>query len=180
MGINGKDKQDVFDEYFDSKNAVIIDGVDVSGCNFRLVKNGEQMCECCHATGFGVICACEMWKDCPYKQLQRLKAENEQLKSDIETRVMCIQCQRENENYKLKAENEELKKRVKEIGEKMSFLNADRCADIMRYKQALEEVREITKKYYLSDKKLLATGIMINPYNAIIEIQNKINEVQNE
>lgn len=46
--------------------------------------------------------------------------------------------------------------------------------------QALEEIREITKKYYLSDKKLLATGIMINPYNAIIEIQDKINEVMKD
>lgn len=58
------------------------------------------------------------------------------------------------------------------------------CPDVQRlkeeneqYKQALEEVREITKKYYLPDKKILAIGIEINPYGAIIEIQDKINEV---
>lgn len=37
---------------------IIIDGVDVAGCNFRLEREEKQKCECCHATGFSVICDC--------------------------------------------------------------------------------------------------------------------------
>lgn len=55
----------------------VIDGVDVSECDFLLMRNDNPKCECCHATGFGVICDCEMWKTCYYKQLQRLKEEKD-------------------------------------------------------------------------------------------------------
>ena len=43
---------------------IIIDGVDVSGCNFTLERDGKMKCECTHATGFGVICDCKSWKTC--------------------------------------------------------------------------------------------------------------------
>ena len=50
---------------------IIIDNCDVSGCNFLLKREDKILCECCHATGFGVICECEKWKTCYYKQLKR-------------------------------------------------------------------------------------------------------------
>lgn len=75
------------------------------------------------------------------------------------------------ENERLKSENHALRQCIKDI-------NIVRLSEkYEQYKKALEEVREITEKYYLSDKKLLATGIEINPYGAIIDIQDKINEV---
>lgn len=59
---------------------IIIDGVDVSGCNFTLERDGKIKCECTHATGFGVICDCESWKTCDYKNYKRKEQECERLK----------------------------------------------------------------------------------------------------
>lgn len=99
---------------------IIIDGVDVSGCNFRLEREEKQKCECCHATGFGVICDCENWHNCNYKQLQRAKAEIEELKKQVKNNetayhtelgtynMECGNLLEENKN--LIAENERLKK----------------------------------------------------------------------
>ena len=84
------------------------------------------------------------------------------------------------EEKRLEAENDGLKSQLDfEIMNKETLVyNCEKFQEgNIKLKQALEEVREITKKYYLSDKKLLATGIEINPYGAIIEIQEKINEV---
>lgn len=59
---------------------IIIDGVNVAGCNFRLEREDKQKCECTHATGFGVICDCENWHNCYFKQLKRLEQERDELK----------------------------------------------------------------------------------------------------
>ena len=58
----------------------MIDGVDVSGCNFRLERDNQQKCECTHATGFGVICDCDKWQNCYFKQLARKTQECERMK----------------------------------------------------------------------------------------------------
>ena len=63
-----------------NREQIIINDIDVSECNFRLERNGKQKCECCHATGFGVICDCEKWQNCYFKQLKRLEEENKELK----------------------------------------------------------------------------------------------------
>ena len=57
---------------------IIIDGVDVSGCNFTIERDGKIKCECTHATGFGVICDCESWKTCDYKKYKRKEQEVQQ------------------------------------------------------------------------------------------------------
>lgn len=59
---------------------IIIDGVDVSECNFTLERDGKIKCECTHATGFGVVCDCESWKTCDYKNYKRKEQECEELK----------------------------------------------------------------------------------------------------
>ena len=61
---------------------IIIDGVNVVECNFLLEREGKQKCESSHATGFGVICDCDKWYNCYYKQLKRLEQENEELKAE--------------------------------------------------------------------------------------------------
>lgn len=43
-------------------------------------------------------------------------------------------------------ENEELKERA-------SFINADRCAEIMRYKKCLDEIEEICKNSYTTEQQ---------------------------
>ena len=62
---------------------IIIDGVDVSGCNFTLERDGKIKCECTHATGFGVVCDCESWKTCDYKNYKRKEQECERLKAEV-------------------------------------------------------------------------------------------------
>lgn len=99
---------------------IIIDDVDVSGCEYRTdihkclladgkIKIFENYCQICNDGCYAI--------DCYYKQLQRLKAENEKLKTDI-----------------------------KEIGERMTFLNADRCRQIMVYELSLKEIRGIVSE----------------------------------
>ena len=66
---------------------IIIDGVDVSECNFRLERDNQQKCECSHATGFGVICDCEKWHNCDFIQLKRKEQECEELKEQLDSVV---------------------------------------------------------------------------------------------
>ena len=82
------------------KKEIIIDGVDVSESNFRLERE-KQKCECCHATGFGVICDSEKWHNCYFKQLKRVEQECETLKSENFTFEELVKTQ-ENliDNYK--------------------------------------------------------------------------------
>lgn len=149
---------------------IMIDGVDVSECKYYTEKlnigNGGQIGT---AKGYGFCihniqgldksdCYARDYarclnNDCFYKQFQQFRTELQRLKA---------------ENEKLKAPS----MIIPQVG-KLGVPIEQYC----KLKQALEDVREITKKYYLSDKKLLATGIGINPYGAIIEIQDKINEV---
>ena len=93
---------------------IIIDGVNVAGCNFRLERDGKQKCECCHATGFGVICDCEMWKNCPFKQLQRKKEEIEVQKYALEAAIKEIS--------KLKSQEIHIKKSEQTLQEIKNFL----------------------------------------------------------
>lgn len=101
---------------------IIIDGVDVAGCNFRLERDNKQKCECCYATGFGVIYDCNIWHTCYYKQLQRAKAEIEEIKkikddffkqAEISHQAVLdknkIIENLETENERLKAENNKLR-----------------------------------------------------------------------
>lgn len=80
------------------ENKIIIDGIDVSKCNFRLERDNQQKCECCHATGFGVICDCEKWHDCYFKQLARAKEEIEKLKAQIKNEKQALQIDIDNLN----------------------------------------------------------------------------------
>ena len=109
-----------------------------------------------------------------FEEYKRLKAENEELKNKLFDEGLI----RENCKYykQVCSENTQLIRLDEEVKVwKANAINHEQKE--IEYKQALEDVRDITKKYYLSDKKLLATGIEINPYGAIIDIQDKINEV---
>ena len=114
---------------------VIIDGVDVSFCQYFNDKNKKcrtfSIVDNVKFTSY----KCEDDKNCYYKQLKKLEQETECLKSQIDFEAQ--------KNEVLLQENEKLKARVKEISEKMSFLNADRCSEIIRYKQVLEEIRDV-------------------------------------
>ena len=131
-------------EMFENKKEIIIDGVNVEGCDFY-VKHCIEDCydervdlyEYCQM--FGSECTNE--KDCYYKQLQRLKQENETLREQLEIY---------REQYLI-------------VGNPYE-----------KYKQALEEIREIASNaldiIVENDELLCYVG----------DIYNKINEVLNE
>ena len=117
------------------------------------------------------------------EEIQRLKEENKELKKENEELHKykwlfgkAKEFKEKSDKYvkKTRAENEDLKDSLRRT---VCQAECFRYKESKKYKQALEDIREVTKKYYISDKKLLATGIGINPYGAIIEIQDKINEV---
>ena len=72
----------------------IVDGVDVSGCEFY-TANIKYNCKLDTVGGDNTCFICSNNPNCYYKQLQRLKQENEKLKEEINcqkarARIMCI------------------------------------------------------------------------------------------
>ena len=137
---------------------IIIDGVNVAECKYY-----EDMHECpdnlnggyyvqhcyCDLQGDN-YCICNKNHNCYFKQLQRLKQENEELKAD------------------LKAETEQAHKWYQR--------ETDKHFVAIKYKQALEEIREITKKY---DAEVGDT-IIANPIQDCYDVFIKVNEVLND
>ena len=81
---------------------IIIDGVNIAGCLSFCQNNGHNIC-CYDDTREDKIPFanfCVENKDCYYKQLKRLKQENEELKERFEKRgeLMC-NCAKQRENY---------------------------------------------------------------------------------
>ena len=151
---------------------IIIDGVDVSECEFytdRLYTNCKSGC-----SAYADDCKSEYRQNCYYKQLQRLKAENEKLKQYKQSKQASYETMQTewnkaiNESRDVKAENE-------------------------KYKQALEEVRELAKLIKDDDDKpacVYDEGCPLNggagfdnhcnmtcPYVLAKIIDDKINEV---
>lgn len=99
---------------------IIIDGVDVSGCEFYEEMrelpdnlNGGYYIQHCYCGLQGDnYCICNKNPDCYYKQLKRLQAENEELKEATDNLLQ------------------------------VQYALADSCN---KYSKALEEIREILK-----------------------------------
>lgn len=152
---------------------IIIDGVDVSECEqLASTKSGKYYCYD-YSDGF-----CEDYKDCIYKQLQRLKAENDELKKEYKHNLsICKVCIYSSEylddciNGNCKDGHEEFKKliesnkRLIKMSKRFKYTkNANK-----KYKQALEEVR----KYCQKCKNCVETGDEVILYTII----KKVNEV---
>lgn len=131
---------------------IIIDGVNVAGCEQRF---GDNKCALLDQY------FCENNPDCFYKQLKRLQQENAELKAYKDV----------NEDFKtawaeLKAENERLKNVIEETNDFISDISTcglkydDRCPDNLdelqcciedlcnkfsKYKQTLQEIKAIVK-----------------------------------
>ena len=98
---------------------IIIDGVDVSGCEFYQIAENElypkaQYCGSMRTT------FCENEPNCYYKQLKRLEQENAELKA---------------ENERLKEEKENL---IEQLVTYNQFENS-----YNKYRQTLQEIKEI-------------------------------------
>lgn len=132
---------------------IIIDGINVAECGFHCWKHtGNELIE--------NYCAifnnkCLRNPDCYYKQLQRLKQENEELKAKYENVLNLAKQNADANEYCLK-----------ELETKFE-----------KYKQALEEVRDI-----LCFGKTFYDGYWDNPetFTQSDKIILKINEVLNE
>ena len=138
-----------------TEKQIIRDGVDVSGCNFTIERDGKIKCECTHATGFGVICDCESWKTCDYKNYKRKEQECEIWKNQVLTldgEIITVQItQQQFEEYnQCKTEKEEIKKYLgissKTIMERLEELQEFRDNDkykLYQAEQKLERIREL-------------------------------------
>ena len=141
---------------------VIIDGCDVSGCEFY--DNG-----CCRECDMRVpfysdiYCDDKCNRDCTYKQLQRANDEIERLK----TQYNCYACG----NCKGKEDYRNLEKHHK--GSRKQF---------DKYRKALEEIREIAKIHqFFSPKMLVLNGDIGQIQNlTMTDIYQKCNEVLKE
>ena len=126
---------------------VIIDGCNVAECGFYIPRITDLNCACDMESS----CKCIENTNCYYKQLQLLKAENETLKH----------------------KNKVLKTQVKEIGERISFLNSDRCSKMIKYKTAFKEIRESCNTYAKTEDYVIDQTFKEFLENVFI----KINEV---
>lgn len=138
------------------KEQIMIDGVDVSGCEKYPLSNKWQ--------GSIIFCkgGCNAYPNCEYKQLARKTQECEELKDKIniykkmfdnsELRVALTDIRtgerdiREQRDRRLTKENEELKERLERTEEDLKY----QCVDCMnvksdRYRKALDEIEEYTK-----------------------------------
>ena len=157
------------------KEQIIIDGVDVSECNFRLERDNQQKCECTHATGFGVICDCHSWQNCYFKQLacktqlsikqskELIRLRKELQESTVKNRNLKQECDElisEKDFYLQKIEVldlecEELKKQLETSEEwriKAESLNEKLELRNTRYRKALEEIEGMLQVIVESNK----------------------------
>ena len=190
-----------------TEKQIIRDGVDVSGCNFTIERDGKIKCECTHANGFGVICDCEGWKTCDYKNYKRKEQECKNVQSElIEANKQVIYLakqldQLQKYNEELQKENENLKKQVCGLSPELKGLIDDTCCkynikvktyhekvveiihSLNKYNQALLDIKEIAKNMnkecFYNDFSCDGCD-MINgcTYQGKIKVLQKVSEVK--
>lgn len=141
----------------------IVDGVDVSGCEFY-TANIKYNCKLDTVGGDNTCFICSNNPNCYYKQLQRLKQENKKLEDS-------------NKNLKLTLETYQMPEVVKVLTDwKTGELDLQEHK-LQKYEQALEEIRdEMSDKYQFGGLNGYGDfcGYYEREYTRII---NKIDEV---
>lgn len=152
---------------------IIIDGVDVSGCNFTIERDGKIKCECTHATGFGVICDCESWKTCDYKNYKRKEQECEELerlyKELQDDMLACNKCRT---TIKLQQQLDQIKAENEILEAHSSTLDAVIETGRVQYKalkQTLIEIKEIIKQGVKIHDDIIVSKQILQKINEVIE-----------
>lgn len=182
------------------KEQIIIDGVDVSGCDelwLNFEKNYDSKC----IRFKDVYSQCSYCKDnpnCEYKQLQKEKFENLNNRQIVERAENLIyenselyknlkgkeqECEQIKEKYEaLKLENQEgyeivaeLKHECEELKRKVELMMDCPDCKVDEYKKALEEIEEVC----LEDTYTFADGTQIR-YDSLDDILDIINKVKGE
>lgn len=125
---------------------IIIDGVNVKDCRYHRMNNQMAMCTACNS-GKGSP-YCEYEKDCYYKQLQRLKQENKDLKKQIESDkgLITVGGKQQYEYLQRIDELEQENKELKEYSQRMENQRENYYKEWKKYRSALEEIKEICKR----------------------------------
>ena len=112
---------------------IIIDGVNVAGCLYHRMNNKMAMCTTCNSGKGSPFCEYE--KDCYYKQLQRLKQENEKLKKE-NAELLTVSCLLEDNKYRKALE--EIREIAEDIVENDVYENSDAKAE-----KILDKINEV-------------------------------------
>ena len=153
---------------------IIIDGVNVAGCGYYYDTFGH--CDLCGIGTDKSDTFCTYCKDnsgCYYKQLQRLKQENDTIREHCkqvdETNKILYQekCELIQENEKLRETASLYENLYNHHGEVVEWYSKLRNKPTL-YCIALEEIREIAdKELYLKQNSLLTK--IINKINEVLE-----------
>ena len=154
---------------------IIIDGVDVSGCENALQGKHTILC-----AGSEDRALCDANKRCLYKKYKAKEQECETLgQAYLETNELLQEKTKECTN--LKAENDTLFKAIEEVNKINKRLESKK----ENYKQTLTEIKEIAEKtlnmvdyktYFKRDNK----SFKQESFKAIDKILQKISEVNND
>ena len=129
---------------------IIIDEVDISGCEFYWRE--KELCNNGNLTSY-----CQENKDCLYKKYKRKEQENERLKSELQVKELelimakadlCRGCQYKNDYKAKEQECEELKRLIakqKNAKIQLSKLKDKQYKEFCDMKQTLIEIKEIAE-----------------------------------
>lgn len=149
---------------------VIIDGVNVAGCEYYASDfdetcrelNGKYNVEVCD------FCKCESVDNCYYKQLQRLKQENEALNKKYTEVLSLAKLNADSNEYRIRKLEKENKRLRKATEIDIDKINVSVDAEAYhKMKKALEEIKEAVQRPYN-----ILKGEMLSKY-----VIDKINEV---
>ena len=145
---------------------IIIDGVDVSGCEFYLPHS--EKCGCIVDDNGNNNLLCREYRDCYYKRMSHTGQEKDIYKNENKELY--------NQLDQLKAENEELKKKLMQKSEVDMFFNtpiegwsSDPCG-VCKYKNCLTEIKEIAESE-IDSKEFMAIQCMLN---GSVDNKNKV------
>lgn len=148
---------------------IIIDGINVAGCEYLRIVGANWWCECNNGKEYGTktrVTACGGCKynsNCYYKQLIRLEQELNDLRQvrkdtpDIQEPYVVLYRQIKKQYHKLEQERDELKK-LNEEASAIIDCKKGTIASLAKVRDELKQENEKLKKELESQKGLITVG----------------------